>query len=228
MQMTIDERRSRLIEWLEIIKKDLHVLLLDQFIFYELQKIIRQNPRFDGCPGQFTRWMASGYAQAAAVGVRRQVKYKERDKNSVSLKRFLTEVKDHPDLITRQYHIGLYDAENDPAHMGDAVFDNIAGAGEDRLPPSLIEQQIQQLNDLKGPVKAVEKYVDKRIAHYDNEELPIPTFNDISAALATMEKLVILYTCLLTGKGSAGLRPIIQDDWMAIFRFAWWEHDHLY
>jgi len=52
--MTIDQRRLRLIGWIEIIKKDVQGLLLDQFIFYELQKIVRENPRFAESPGLFT------------------------------------------------------------------------------------------------------------------------------------------------------------------------------
>src|SRR5262245_20815809 len=217
MQKTIDERRSRLIEWLEIITKDLQDLLLDQFIFRELQKIVQQNPQFARSPGLFTQWMASGFAQATAVGIRRHAK---KDESSISLMRFLIKVKNSPELITRQYYIELYQAYGAPIHIGQNDFDDIAGAGNDRLPTSLIEQHI---DDLQRSVHAVEKYVDKRIAHYDIKAPvgPTPTFADLSAALATIGELVILYVRLLTGKGRSRLLPTIQFDWTSIFCFAW-------
>jgi hypothetical protein len=217
MQKTIDERRSRLIEWIEIITKDLQDLLLDQFIFRELQEIVQQNPQFARSPGLFTQWMASGFAQATAVGIRRHAK---KDDSSISLMRFLVKVKNSPELITRQYYTGLYREIDAPIHIGQNDFDDIAGAGNDRLPISLIEQHI---DDLQRSVHAVEKYVDKRIAHYDIKAPvgPPPTFGDLSAALATMERLVILYTRLLTGKGYSRLLPTIQFDWTSIFRFTW-------
>lgn len=217
--MTMDERRSRLIAWLEVITKDLQDLLLDQFIFRELQKIVQQNPRFAESPGLFTQWMASNFAQATAVGIRRHAKM---DKTSISLLRFLTEVKTYPDLISRQYYIGLYEAANAPIHMGENDFDDLAGVSKDYLPSSLIDQQI---DDLKKSVHAVEKYVDKRIAHYDTKAPLIPTFGDLSDALATMERIVILYTRLLTGKGYSRLLPTIQFDWTSIFHFPWLEPD---
>jgi hypothetical protein len=112
-------------------------------------------------------------------------------------------------------------------HIGQNDFDDIAGVGNDRLPTSLIEQHI---NDLQQSVHTVEKYVDKRIAHYDIEAPvgPTPTFGDLSDALASMEKLVILYRRLLTGKGGSRLLPTIQFDWTSIFRFAWIEQSNSY
>lgn len=223
MQMTIDERKSRLIEWLEIIQKDLQILLHNQHIFRELQKIVEQNPRFAKSSGLFTQWMASNYAQATAVGIRRFAKYNEKDKDSVSLLRFLNEVKNHSDLITRHTHLELYQGEGAYPHMGQNVFDEVAGEGNDRLPTSLIDRQI---DELKKSVHEVEKYVDRRIAHYDRREPKIPTFGDLSDALESMEKIVILYRLLLTGQAMSSLLPTIQGDWMSIFQFSWVEPDN--
>jgi hypothetical protein len=130
--MTIDQRRLRVIGWLDVITNDVQWLLIDQHIFYELQKIVRQNPRFAECDGLFTRWMASGFAQASALGIRRQARYDKRYPDNISLLRFLTEVKDDPDLITRQHYLGLYKAQNAPLVLGEGDFDNLAGAGSDR------------------------------------------------------------------------------------------------
>jgi hypothetical protein len=216
--MTVNERRLRLIEWLEIIQKDLQVLLHNQHIFRELQKIAEKNPRFAESSGLFTQWMAWNFAQATAVGIRRFAKYNEKDKDSVSLLRFLNEVKKHPDLITRQTHLALYQGKGAYPHMGHSVFDEVAGEGNDRLPTSLIDGQI---DDLKKSVHDVEKYADRRVAHYDRRDPKIPTFGDLSDAMASMETIVILYRLLLTGQSMSQLLPTIQGEWMSIFQFPW-------
>jgi hypothetical protein len=167
--------------------------------------------------------MASGFAQASAVGIRRHVKYKEyrkSDEDSVSLLRFLTEVKNHPDLITRQYYLDLYKAQNAYIEIGEKDFDNVAGVGNDRLPKARI---VEHINELKGSARKVEKYVDKRVAHYDQKPPVIPTFGELKAALATMEKLTMLYLRLLQGPIYDQLLPIMQFDWKSIFYFAWLE-----
>lgn len=224
--MTEDQRRSRLIEWIEIIMKDVQGLLLDQFIFCELQKIVRENPRFAQSPGLFTQWMASGFAQASAVGIRRHAKYSEKDKKNdktnISLMRFLTEVKNDHKLISRQYYLELYKPANAPIIIGERDFDKVAGVGVDYLPQDRIEKHI---DELKSAVDAVETYVDRRIAHNDRRASDIPTFGDLSAALATMEKLVMLYVRLLKGPSYDRLLPIIPYDWTAIFRFVWLKPD---
>lgn len=221
--MTIDQRRLRLINWLDVITHDVQWLLIDQFIFYELQKIVRQNPRFAECDGLFTRWMASGFAQASALGIRRHAKYKEqRDKTNISLLRFLTEVKNYPKLISRQFYLELYKAQNAPIIIGENDFNALAGVGVDYLPQPVVEKHI---DELKTAVSSVETYVDRRIAHHDRRGADIPTFGDISAALATMEKLVLLYVRLLKGPSLDKLLPTFQYDWTAIFLFPWLNPD---
>jgi hypothetical protein len=221
--MTLDQRRARLSDWIEIIKSDVQGLLLDQFIFYELQKIVRDNPRFTESPGLFTRWMASGFAQASAVGIRRQARYDKRYEDNICLKRFLVEIKNHPELITRQSYLDLYKAQNAPIELGEADFDKVAGVGNDQLPQALI---VMHIDELKNASDAVATYVNRRIAHHDGRGAVIPTFGDLKAALATMEKLALLYLRLVQGPMWDHLLPTFGYDWTAIFRFPWLNPDH--
>ena len=59
--MTENERRTRLIGWLEVIYKDVQDLVIDNYLFWELQAIVRNNPRMRECSGLFTQWMASSF-----------------------------------------------------------------------------------------------------------------------------------------------------------------------
>jgi len=212
------ERRARLIRWLEVIYSDAQDLLLDDHIFWELQDIVRNNPKFAEVSGLFTQWTASAFVQAAAVGVRRQAKS---DDDSVSLKRFLLEVQRYPSLVSREHYVSLFEGTDASLiEIGQEEFDDVAGEGGLYLSVALVEKHLRELDDA---VKDIEHYVDRRIAHYDKRGLarPTPTFAGLSSALKTLEKLVRLYWKLLKGPAEITLLPTIQYDWKDIFRFPW-------
>jgi len=212
------ERRTRLIRWLEVIFSDVEDLLLDNHMFWELQEIVRNNRQFAEASGLFTQWMASAFVQATAVGVRRQAKAND---NSVSLKRFLIEVQKYPSLVSREHYMSLYEGmEAWLTELGQRDFDRVAGEGSSHLPVTLAEEHLSELDQA---VKKIEHYVDKRIAHYDKGLLACstPTFADLSNALKTIEKLVVLYWKLLKGTSMTTMLSIIPFDWHDIFRFAW-------
>ena len=102
--MDIDARRTRLIAWLEVIKDDVPDLMLDHHVFWEVQAILKANPKVTKASGLFIQWMASSFVQSAAVGVRRQAKGGD---DSVSLKRVLDEVRQYPELISRQFYLAF-------------------------------------------------------------------------------------------------------------------------
>lgn len=217
--MDTAQRRNRLIGWLEAIRTDVQDLILDQHLFWELQAIIDANPRFTQEPGLFNQWMASSFVQATAVGVRRQAKSGD---DSISLKRFLQEVRKCPSLVSREFYLSFFfDAADWLKEIGDDHFDSIAGKGGGELPPALLDDQIQRL---ETAVATIEHYVDRRIAHYDQRGLarPVPSFKDLEDALKALEGLVLFYWPLLKGVSMpGGLLPTIQYDWQSVFTFAW-------
>ncbi len=74
MQITETERRDRLIKWLEDIYREVQQLLVNEHLFWELQKIVKENDNFKDASGLFTRWIADGFKNSSMIAVRRQVK----------------------------------------------------------------------------------------------------------------------------------------------------------
>ena len=101
------------IEWFRVIFVDVRSLLLSRRIFWEVQTIIRANPKLQEQPGLFNRWLAANYVVAATVGIRRQL---DRDLHprhrSVSLVRSLTEIgatlEKRPDILSRSNFVKNY------------------------------------------------------------------------------------------------------------------------
>ena len=91
-------------EWLRTIHGDVRSLLLSRDIFWEVQSLIGANAWLQRQPGLFNHWLATNYAVAASLGIRRQL---DRDCRSISLVRLLTDVKQtvqaRPDILSRAY-----------------------------------------------------------------------------------------------------------------------------
>ena len=104
--------------------------------------------------------------------------------------------------------------------MGQLDFDEVAGKGSDQIPVSLIDQQLQRIADASA---RLEEYADRRVAHFDKRgpARPLPTFSELSAAIGTLEEIVILYSRLLKGGSLSTMLPTIIFDWKDVFRFAW-------
>ena len=68
----------------------------------------------------------------------------------------------------------------------------------------------------------VRAYVDERVAHSDSRpSQDFPTFDDLHGAMDQIGKLFTKYALLLTAAGYVDLVPVIQHDWMAVFRQPW-------
>jgi len=98
------KRRDRAREWLRKIRADVQDLLLDSHVFWEVQEIIRANPRLSAARSYFFHWLMAAHIEATVIGIRRQVK---NDRQSVSLRRFLEELAQYPAIVSRAHHVSL-------------------------------------------------------------------------------------------------------------------------
>jgi len=127
MRMTETARRERLVKWLDEIKREIQQLLVSEYLFWELQKIVTENDEFRDASGLVTRWIADGFKQSSMMAVRRQIKLSD---DSISLRGFLEEITRFPELVSRQHHMGLFAGKAKYVEqIGERDFDNVAGAG---------------------------------------------------------------------------------------------------
>jgi hypothetical protein len=219
--MTLEERRNRAIDWLESIYKDVQDTIVDNHVFWEIQGIVKANIRLAETPSIFKQWMASGFVQAAALGVRRQA---DKADGCVSLHRLLLEIRAWPSIVSRASVRDLYLRSNlertIAAEYADGDYDRLVGP--ELMQPNPGSVQIE-IDELLAKADGIRHYVDRRVAHYDIRGIqqPLPTFNDLDECLALLERLVKKYKILLTGAGITTLLPTFQYDWKAVFYFPW-------
>ena len=212
--MTEDERYEMLNGWLDILQKEVIDLRVSQHIFWEVQEIIRANPRIN-IGSSFYEWMGSMYVAAMSVAVRRQV---DEDKASVSFLRLLKEVKRYPKVLSRSRYKSRF-TNPAPENYKNGSFDKLAGPGRDHVDPAVVEAEIA---DLRTKTDELRKYVNKRVAHYDKAHFGrFPTFQDLDDAIDYLEVLLKRYMNLFRAIHLGSALPVWQYDWKKVFRYPW-------
>lgn len=222
--ITDDEQFAAWDQWLEHIKDEVTRLAVNKHIFWEVQEIIKANPKIQK-PSSFYEWMGNVYATDAVIGIRRLLDPDIR-RRSISFVRLLTEIKNSPEVLSRTRFLSLYRHADHPfdvqrfwekrAHKD---FDKFAGEGKPHVDPALIEANLSML---KEKAKNLHHYANKRIAHFDTGEFTtLPTFKELNDCLEFLEVLLKKYMLLFRAVAYKQALPVWQYDWKAIFREPW-------
>jgi hypothetical protein len=195
-------------------------------VFWEVQRIIRTNGNFRGKPGRFNRTLFDWFTASAASGIRRQLK----DKQSISLMRFLGIVREHPGLVSREHYVRMFGTplSRETRATANREFDRYSGRrgpSKAHIRRALVSGHIRALG---GPSFCrIEEWVDRHVAHMDSQgmRLSAPRLRELSSCLRTLDRILCRYHLLLQGYGQTTVRATIQDDWTDIFTFAWEPRD---
>jgi len=241
--MTVeDEAFQKWTEWIDAIHRDVTDLVIGRHIFWEVQGIIRANPRIQK-PSSFYGWLGMTYTAWGPMGVRRQL---DMDSRSISLRRMLTEMISMPQVLSRRRYVSSYAAKlvgaSDPrpsvpkpandgeggAYALDPVeaeeiasrsFDQYAGQGNERIPESEIKRDLEEL---LSKSHRVERFATKKVAHLDESPpATLPTFDELDDCVDLLERLVLKYELILKTSAPHSLLPTWQYDWKAIFNEPW-------
>ncbi len=207
--------RLRWKRWLPGMRRDLTSLLASQEIFWDLQEVAKQNPKVL-LPGDFFDWMCSNYVATVSIGIR---SFTDQSNGSHSLWRMLYEILENPGIIDRAVHVRMY-VPAPGAEYGHSTFDNVVGPGRAFLSQQAIRTDLRRIEDSSERVR---RFVNKRIAHRNSpgKIRRLPRFNEIDAALRTLDEILCKYNLLLTAQGMASLRAAFQHDWRHVLWEPW-------
>lgn len=213
----VDEKLLKWINWIEVIHKDTESVLQNKDIHSRYLEIVKANKEIQS-PSVFHEWTISNYGSYVVMAIRRQL---DNDNNVVSLKRLLTELKQSPQLLTKQWFRSLYSSStnNTPIPMeafADGDFKAHAGNMK-HLDPAIAEADLAQLEALG---KNITRYANKQVAHRTKVEATL-TFSEINKFLNEFEAIVKKYILLFTASGYTSLTPVFQYDWEVIFTKVW-------
>lgn len=215
--MTHDERYERWVERLDRITSEVYNAHLYRLLWRELGDIVRVA---DLPPSVIFDSWGVWYATTQSSSIRRQV---DRGRGVVSLYRLLSEVAQHPRVVSRERHVALWTRDNRPGDFdapANENYDRFSDARErDVMNVAFVRTDI---DSLAGVGTVIERYVDEAIAHTaDRTTQTVPTYDELNAAIDTVADLVSKYASLLKAEILPQFEPAIQYDWKAPFRQAW-------
>jgi hypothetical protein len=210
----MDPKLRKWLNWLRVIHDEVQHLLISQNIFWEVQNIIVTNPRLHQ-PSAFYSYLGNTYVSHAVMGVRRQLKA---DKQSISFVRLLEEIVDSPQILSREYYVGLYKGSA-VEDLADQDFDKFSGTSHAHFCPHMVCNDLAQLKEV---ARRCEEFADKRVAHWDKRDLKVlPRFDDLDMCIEFLDKLYVKYHLMFHAQAMDSLMPTYQYDWKAVFREPW-------
>lgn len=210
----MSDRYKKWDRWIEIIKTEITDLAIHQNIFWEVQNIIKNNPKLDK-PSSFYQFMGSTFAAYALMSIRRQVKI---NKDSISFARLLQEIYDNPKDISRKRFVSLYE-RSIVRDLADRDFNKFTKPGLEHIDPVLVSGDLHRL---RTQAKKCEAFADKTVAHIDlAKPKQIPVFKDLNDTIGVLCVLLKRYWLLFRAEGLVSVLPTYQYDWKAIFREPW-------
>ena len=200
-----------------------HTLFLYRDYWRGLVEMTQAND--DIPPSTFFDALGVWYRTTQATSIRRQLAL---DPRSISFHNLLADVSGHPEVMTRERHVGLW-KDDDPREWareawqreGNANYDRIAGSGKDMIDPALSSVDLDRLVAIGEPVVT---FVNKAVAHTDEEALgSTSTYAELNAVIDELGELLKKYSSLLTATVVGSLAPVHQQEWREAFRVAWWK-----
>ena len=232
------QKLEKWLRWMETIHNEILALVEDANIFWEIQDIIRENPRIQK-PSVFYSYLARTYLSHALAGLRRQTKLQ---KDSISFVRLLDEIAENPEELSRSYFNSRYPSSNGPdlsqvvgradlekvgitdssqlkAMIKMDDFDRYADASGAYVCPQMVKEDRARL---ESAVKTHEEFADKRIAHWDKREPKVvPTFAELDDCIKLLDQTYVKYHFLFHAESMDTLMPTYQYEWKSIFCEPW-------
>lgn len=204
--------------WLKKIIGEIQNLLVSQYIFQEIGKIVESNPKTPS-PSLFNHWMINNYVSRMAVGIRRLT---DKNPRTISLYNLIEDIADNPKAIGRDYFFHRYPERMRDGELATRDFQEFANKGQKFINPKGLRRDSKKL---LRESKRIKDFVDKWIAHHDKDRASkvrhIPTFNEMDEALTLLDKTACKYHGLINGRHADTLLPGIYSDWRKPLRYAW-------
>ncbi|MBI1806504.1 MAG: hypothetical protein HYR76_05575 [Ignavibacteria bacterium] len=224
--MKTDSRIQKWITWLGVIESEMYELLMLRYVFWEVQKIIKANPKIQ-MDGYFYEWLGLSYSKTACIGVRRQL---DPDPRGITLARLLAEIQQSSIALTysrfesmytdgqpkhTQHQKMLYDLQKQQAQRD---FKQFGSRRKGHVDASFVCNDLIRLN---MACDSILRYAHKRIAHRDKKKFTqFPTFNDLDKAIDLLFTVYKKYVHLLRGvQYDITIAP--QWDWKEVFTVPW-------
>lgn len=202
LQRIQQDRFARWGAWSQRLVQQVYDLHHHRQIWRELNKALG-----DAEDSVFLEHYTRLYVTHQCMNLRRLV---DTSPDSVSLGRLLQELADHPETITRDRYLAMYGPEDWKQRIAQDAFDRYADGSGDNVDPTRVRRDLAQWKSACGPIRI---FVNKSIAHLDEDFIPKATFDQLDHAIDTVASTMRRYNLLIDATSILDFEPTIQTDW---------------
>ena len=219
-EQKIIQFRKKWKEWIDKIGHDLGDLLISQDIIKEISQIATLNERIRSSPF-FFNWIQNNYVDSMVVGLGR---LNDHDGRAISLHNLIREIKENPEVITRDYFVSKYPKRMRDHGSADRGFNIFAVESEQFVSKKRLQADINFLDD---ETQLIKQFRDKWVAHLD-EDRPLDllvTHNDVENSLSALDEIFCKYYMLIDGGGMSTAKPALalEFHWTESLKYPWIE-----
>lgn len=203
--------------WIDVLFDTTANLCTQRDIYRDVREIVRNNPAVQ-TPGDFFDWISIWYASSMSVCVRQLA---DNNPNTISYRRLLEGIKDHPRAISRTRFKRNFVDGNYKDFLADADFDRYVGSGREYIDVSAVKDEIRLL---KEKTNRLTDYVNKRLAHRSKHDFhATPKHSDLNDAIDFLVELHRRYHHIFkcSQLDDNCFVPNYGYDWKRVFRLPW-------
>ncbi len=212
-------------KWLEELNKEAFSIFHHLNLFKQLFEIIDKNESLKSMDRTIFQWMRTAFITDLVIGIGRLLDDK---KNSLSFIRFLHELKDRDDYLSRKKYVEKYNnfpgADSVRKFMLDLAnkhFDSLAGEGTDIYPVAMVNEDISMFTQ-KPPCRDVIGFRNQYVAHLSKIKYSSPpTYEELFKTFEIIETAMRKYNLIMSAAHIDSFTPTPQGYWQQPLTIPW-------
>lgn len=212
-------------KWFEELNKEAFLIFHHLNLFRQLFDIVGKNEFLKGMDQTLFGWMKNAFSTDLVIGIGRLLDDK---KNSRSFIRFLHELKDRDDYLSRKKYIEKYNnstyigsSKNYMLELANEYFDNLAGEGIDIYPVVKIDEDISVLTK-KTPCRDIIGFRNQYVAHLSKIKYSSPPkYEELFKTFEIIETVMKKYNLIMNAACVDSFTPTPQGYWQQPLTVPW-------
>lgn len=212
-------------KWFEELNKEAFLIFHHLNLFKQLFEILDKNESLKSMDRTLFQWMRTAFTTDLVIGIGRLLDDK---KNSLSFIRFLHELKDRDDYLSRKKYVEKYNNFSGVGsirkymlELANKHFDNLAGEGTDIYPVAKINEDISILIQ-KPPCRDVIGFRNQYVAHLSKIKYSSPpTYEELFNTFEIIETVMKKYNLIMNAAHIDSFTPTPQGYWQQPLTIPW-------